>query len=217
MTANLAPDPEHILEAYADATRIVASDQLIRRFQASVVEERARSASRPWSGALAPLSGARLRLRDSLDVAFAPHVAFALRLQALALVLLTILALGALVGGAGAVVVQVVNGPDRGAALPARVLAADSSQPAPGPVATPAPLERPTSPLPAPSPTVAPEVTVRVLAQEVPRRARDAKRPKSVHQPAVAARGCPVSVITRSDQAVATTQRSWSRERSCAS
>lgn len=219
MTANLAPDPERVLDAYADATRIVASGPLIRRFQAGVAEERARSTARPWSGALARLTGVPLRLRDSFDAAFAPRVTFALRLQSLALVLLTVLALSAIVGGAGAIVVEVVTGPDRGATLPGFIVDPERS-PIAVPIATPvAPAlpQRSTSRLPAPSPTAVPRVTVRVLAQEAPRRARDGKRRKAADHHVVATSGCPVSLIARADGASDATWRSWSRQRSCAS
>jgi len=216
MTATVRPDPDRVLEAYLEATRIVASPQLVRRFQASVSEERARAAARPWSGALARLTGTRWRLRDSIDVAFAPHVTFALRLQSLALVLLMILALGAVVGGAGAVVVRVVTGPDRHDTLPASLLIPDPSSRTTVPSPTPMLRLPPTSRIDRPSSTV-PVVTVRVLAQQAPRRAREGKR-RSVGDPTPAAvRGCPVSLITHTDRVTVSTQRSWSRGRSCAS
>lgn len=158
MTANLAPDAERVLDAYAEATRIVASAQLVRRFQAGVADERAREARRPWSGMVAWLRGTRLRLAEPFSIAFAPHVTFALRLQSLALVLLTVLALSALVGGAGAVVVRVVDGPHRGPDVPGRVWVPAPAVPVPS-----------TAPVPAQT-SKAPVVTTTVLAQHAPRK-----------------------------------------------
>jgi len=204
MNANLAPDAERVLDAYAEATRIVASAQLMRRFQAGIAGERAREARRPWSGAVAWLRGARLRLAEPFSIAFAPHVTFALRLQSLALVLLTMLALSALVGGAGAMVVQVVNGPHRAADVPSRLWAPAPTVPTPS---MPAPSVAVPSPVPA-RPSDAPVVTTKVLAQQAPRKADrsrvERRRARMERQQEAGPPGCHAA-------------GGWSRDRRCAS
>lgn len=194
MTAHLSPDPGRVLDAYAEATRVVASAHLVRRFQAGIADERAREARRPWSGAVAWMRGARLRLAEPFSIAFAPHVTFALRLQSLALVLLTMLALSALVGGAGAMLVEVVSGPHRGADVPSRpwVPAPSVSVPSPAPART----------------SDTPVVSTRVLAQHAPHRADrtrvERRRARAERQQEAGPTGCHAA-------------GGWSRDRRCAS
>ena len=162
-----APDPERALDAYADVTRIAASGALVRRFQAGVAQERAAQ------------HGMRGRLRAvAVRAGMRPPVAapgpmrsgttFALRLQGLALLLLLVLAMGLVAGGAGAAILTMLDGPRRGSDAPAHLL---RPRPSAAPEATPS-----ATPAPTPKATPAPSLRVQSLAQRDPVRGRAAER-----------------------------------------
>jgi len=188
MTASRTPGAEPVLEAYVEATRIVASAQLVRRFEEGVAVERARDARRPWSGSIAWARGARSRLVEPMGTAFAPQVTFAIRLQGLALLLLLVVALGAAVGGAGTVLVSVVAGPDRGSSVPVSFVGPS------GPSTSPASLLQAVPagvPSPVPVASTHPLVTTRSLPQQAPRprHHRGGAHRRVSHPPACLARG----------------------------
>ena len=198
-----AADPERILEAYADSTRLTASAQLTARFQAAVVMERSSRRARftgllpAWLGRLAAV-GAGVRLGSP----FGRHLTFALRLQSLALVLLTVLALGAVGGGAGAVLVSVVHQPGQTTDLPGLpAVPAPSVLPAPSVVPVPAPSVAPPTTSSRGGP--APSLKVRVLAQRMPATRGSRADRRASQRPVVAVPFCraadrPVVSSTRS-------------------
>jgi hypothetical protein len=97
-----ALDVEGLLESYADATRVTASEQLVRRIEFRLAQE---PSSTPWRRAWRSLHGlARAAFGRE-------QVAMAVRLQALALLLLCALVLGVAIGGAGALLVSLVQAP----------------------------------------------------------------------------------------------------------
>lgn len=93
-------DVERLLESYALATRLVASEPFVRRIHVRLAQE-------------PPLTRWRMAWRSVRGLASTAfgreQVAAAVRLQALALLILGALALGIAVGGAGAVVVSLVR------------------------------------------------------------------------------------------------------------
>jgi hypothetical protein len=137
------PDPQRMLEGYAELTRIQASVSVVRRFQAAVAEERA--AEEGITGHLRSLSlrlgfGRAARGIPSRRLPWLEGARFTVRLQGLALLLLLVLTLGLVAGGAGATI----------ASAPGRLLLPE------GP--------------PGVAPTPSPARTIRVvpLAQRVP-------------------------------------------------
>jgi hypothetical protein len=164
-----ASDPGGLLEDYAERTRIQASASVVRRFQAAVAEERA--AERTITGRIRSLPlrvgigrvarGTPARRIPSRSVAWFQGARFAFQLQGLALLLLLVLTLGLLAGGAGATIASLLQGPHRGSEAPAVQLVLPSATPQvpPSPVAT---------------------VRVRPLAQKVPAPATKARKKAAV-------------------------------------
>lgn len=170
----LAPDPARasaeLLEAYADATRIGASAALVRRFQVAVTEERA--AETGLRGRIRSLPsrlgvGTAARVVPVRRTPLLPAVRLGLQAQGLALLLLAVLSLGILAGGAGAAIVSLLQGPHRGSDAPAQLILPDPSSPAVVPDPTLAPD---------PTATPAPTIRVRPLAQRDPVRPHKAQR-----------------------------------------
>ncbi len=94
------PDVEGLLESYALDTRIVASDAFVRRIHDRLAQE----------PPLTPWRRVWRSVRSLASTAFGrEQVAAAVRLQALALLILGALAFGIALGGAGAVVVSLVR------------------------------------------------------------------------------------------------------------
>lgn len=160
-----APDPGGLLEEYAERTRIQASASVVRRFQAAVAEERA--AEQTIGGRIRSLPvrvgigrsarGIPSRRIPSRSASWLEGARFAVQLQGLALLLLLVLTLGLLAGGAGATIASLFQGPHRGSEAPAVQLVRPSRTPQapPSPVAT---------------------VRVRPLAQRVPAPATKARK-----------------------------------------
>ena len=155
-----APDPERLLEDYADLTRIQASASIVRRFQAAVADERA--ADQGFMGRIRALPlrlgiGRTARGIPSRRMPLAHGARFTLQLQGLALLLLLVLTLGLLVGGAGATIVSRLQAPHRGSEAPAvqRVMP---------------------DPVPAVKPTPRPTIRVVSLAQQEPAPAPRSRR-----------------------------------------
>lgn len=149
------PDPERVLEGYADLTRIQASGAVVRRFQAAVAEERA--AEEGVTGRIRSLPlrlgiGRAARGIPSRPLPWLRGARFTVQLQGLVLLLLLVLTLGLVAGGAGATIASLLQGPHRGSEAPGLLLAPERS------------------PVTAPSPTPSPAPTIRVvpLAQRVP-------------------------------------------------
>lgn len=164
-----APDPERLLEGYADLTRIQASPAAVRRFQAAVAEERA--ADQGVTGRIRALPerlgiGRAARGVPSRRWPLAHGARVAVQLQGLALLLLLVLTVGVLAGGAGATIASLLQGPHRGSDAPAPQRVVPATAP---PVA------------PSPSPTI----RVAPLAQHDPAPARKTrKKPAAKHRPA---------------------------------
>lgn len=158
-------DPAGLLEDYAERTRIQASASVVRRFQAAVAEERA--AEQTITGRIRSLPrrvgiglaarGIPSRAVPSRPVAWFQGARFAIGLQGLALLLLLVLTLGLVAGGAGATIASLLEGPHRGSQAPVvqLVLPTATPQAPPSPVAT---------------------VRVRSLAQRVPETATKARK-----------------------------------------
>jgi hypothetical protein len=159
------PDPDRILESYAESTRITASSQLVRRLHDRVAEERA--ATPAWRrDATAAWVRHASWLRELLTSAFTRGpVPAVLRVQSLALLLLLVMALGVAVGGAGAVMVTVVDRTER-------ILHDRGRSDLPDPVPTLPALVPVRGASPAPAPSAEPSVTVRRMAQRHPARGR---------------------------------------------
>ncbi len=169
-TTDPARIPAQVLEAYADATRIQASSALVRRFQVAVTEERAAETGLRGRIRSLPLRlgiGAAARVVPARRTPLLPAARLGLQAQGLALLLLAVLSLGILAGGAGAAIVSLLQGPHRGSDAPAQLILPDRSPPA---VVT--------EPTPAPDPTITPAPTLRArpLAQHDPVRSRKAQR-----------------------------------------
>jgi hypothetical protein len=136
------PDPERMLEGYADLTRIQASAAVVRRFQVAVAEERA--AEQRVTGRIRSLPlrlgiGRAARGIPSRPVPWFQGVRFTVQLQGLALLLLLVLTLGLVAGGAGATIASLLQGPHRGSEAPGLLLV-----PEPAPVTAPTPTPAPT-------------------------------------------------------------------------
>ncbi len=160
-------DPARVLESYADATRIVAPSALVRRFQASVAQERIADRG---LGRVSRAVRARAGLGGRSGWPRPAHregARLVLRLQGLVLLLLLTLALGALAGGAGARLISTLEGPRRGSDLPAHVVPLPRLA-APSPSMHPA--HGPAQASPAPTPVPTPSVRTRALAQQAPGR-----------------------------------------------
>ena len=151
-------EPEQLLDAYAEDTRIAASASLVRRFQTAVAEERAgdRGVRRRTRAALGRL-GARVALPGVSPLR--AGMTTAVRLQGLVLLLLLVLALGLVAGGAGAAIISQLEGPTRGSRGPSELIV---PRPSPEPV------------VPPPSASPAPSLRVQPLAQCYPSRDRGA-------------------------------------------
>lgn len=128
-------DVEGLLESYVVTTRIVASEPFVRRIHDRLAQE----------PPLTPWRRAWRSVRNLASTAFGrEQVAAAVRLQALALLILGALALGMAVGGAGAVVVSLVRevteaqpGPHRpNEVFPVATGAVSSSVPSAAPAST---------------------------------------------------------------------------------
>lgn len=148
-------DVEQLLERYVESTQIRASAELVRRFQVRLAQEPASTPPRRFVaalGAFAPRAAARA-FRQSLGAIVGQgHVSALVRLQAIGLLLAALLVLGTVVGGVGAVIVSVVQPPDRSAPqtpLPSRaprspeVSASPAPSPSPTVLVTPRPTQTP--------------------------------------------------------------------------
>jgi hypothetical protein len=166
-----APDPERLLEDYADLTRIQASPATVRRFQVAVSEERAAD-----QGVVGRIRALPVRLGIGRGARGIPSrrsplgqgARFTFQLQGLALLLLLVLTLGLVAGGAGATITSLLQGPHRGSEAPA--------------------VQRMVQdPVPPVTPSPSPTIRVAPLAQHDPAPARKTrKKPAAKYRPAPA-------------------------------
>jgi hypothetical protein len=126
-----ALDLERELEAYAASVQIVASGPLLRRIHASVAEERAAAGAGALARLRERLRGGPARARVGVPAATGLRTAGALARPSLVMLLLLVMALGATVGGAGAVIVSLVDRTPAGPTDPVHRVVPGPTLPAP--------------------------------------------------------------------------------------